>query len=255
MNADIQTLIEKKPHLKDPLKLYEKVQQFCREVCDLLPSNGSRLLTVESKAYPPASVEQIIQKFSSVFELPEGTLAPLKQALEVGDIDFTRLPLHEVPAFSLPYPEEELGTLLYLLSKPYFAKLRDACRLEHRFWEEGRCPVCAARPAFSSISEEPRRRMHCSYCGTAGYYTYIGCPICRTNDVSKLGTLVPEDEEGFRIVTCDSCGSYVKTVEGGRLGALSPDLADILSLPLDIVAQRKGYVRHAPNPIGLRKMT
>jgi FdhE protein len=254
MNTDLQALIEKKPHLKDPLALYEKVRQFCREAGDLLPSNGSALLTVESKAYPTASAGPVIQRFSAIFELPDGTLAPLKQALEVGDIDFTRLPLHEVPAFSLPYPEEDLATLLFLLSRPFFIKLRDECKLDHRFWDEGRCPVCAARPALSSVTEEPRRQMHCSYCGTSGYFTYIGCPICQTSEVSKLGTLIPEDEEGFRVVTCDSCGSYTKTVEGRLLNTMSPDLADMVSLPLDIVAQGKGYVRHAPNPIGLRKM-
>jgi formate dehydrogenase maturation protein FdhE len=32
------------------------------------------------------------------------------------------------------------------------------------------------------------------------------------------------------------------------------DLGDMASLPLDIVAQEKGYTRAAPNPIGLKKM-
>jgi FdhE protein len=254
MEKDLQELIEKKPHLKDPLALYEKVQQFCREAADIIPSNGSSLLAVESRAYPAAAAEPIIRRFSAIFGMPDGALAPLKQAMEVGDIDFTRLPLHEVPAFSLPYPEEDLTTLLFLLSRPYFITLREACKLDHRFWDEGRCPVCAARPALSSITEEPRRQMHCSYCGTVGYFTFIGCPVCRASDVSKLGTLIPEDEEGFRVVTCDACGSYIKTVEARMLARMSPDLADIVSLPLDIIAQGKGYVRHAPNPIGLKKM-
>jgi FdhE protein len=97
--------------------------------------------------------------------------------------------------------------------------------------------------------------MHCSYCGNVGPYAFTGCPICRTTDASKLGTLIPEEgEEGFRVVTCDACNSYVKTVEAGGFKGLSPDLADLVSLPLDIVAQEKGYIRHAPNPIGLTKM-
>jgi formate dehydrogenase maturation protein FdhE len=35
---------------------------------------------------------------------------------------------------------------------------------------------------------------------------------------------------------------------------MSIDLADMASLPLDIVAQGKGYARMAPNPISLKKM-
>ncbi len=38
------------------------------------------------------------------------------------------------------------------------------------------------------------------------------------------------------------------------LNEMGIDLADMASLPLDIVAQGKGYVRMAPNPISLKKM-
>ena len=35
----------------------------------------------------------------------------------------------------------------------------------------------------------------------------------------------------------------------------SPDIADLVSLPLDVMVQQQGYVRRSPNPIGLRKIT
>lgn len=254
MKTDLQALIEQKPHLRDPLLFFEKVRQYWGEVEEYLAANGFDIQSVDRRSYTPSAAAFVVGRFSALINLPAGVLAPLKEAFEVGDVDLTRLPLGEVPAFSLPYPEEELSPMLFLMSRPYFLKLRDACRLDNRFWDEGRCPVCAARPALSSVTEEPRRRMHCSFCGTTGAYTYLGCPICNTTDVSKLGTLVPEDEEGFRIATCDACGSYVKIIEGRLLASMTPDLADMMSLSLDIVAQGKGYVRHAPNPIGLRKM-
>ncbi len=255
METDMQSLIEQHPHLKDPLLFFEKVRRYWGEVEAYLDANGFSVLAVDARSYPPSAAEFVVGHFSSVINLPAGVLAPLKEALEVGDIDLSRLPLGEVPSFSLPYPEEELSPMLFLLSRPYFSKLRKACRLDDRFWEEGRCPACAARPALSSITEEPRRILHCSYCGTAGPYDYLGCPVCRTADASQLGTLTAEDDEmSARVTTCDACKSYIKTVGGARIRDLSPDLADILTLPLDIVAQKKGYVRHAPSPIGLKKM-
>ena len=66
--------------------------------------------------------------FRRCFDLPEGTLAPFKQAMEVREIDFTRLPFGEVPSFSLPYAEDDLSMLLYLLSKPWFLSLGDSRR-------------------------------------------------------------------------------------------------------------------------------
>jgi len=62
-----------------------------------------------------------------------------------------------------------------------------------------------------------------------------------------------EDEPGFRIATCDECRTYIKVVESPVLKEMTLDLADMVSLPLDIVAQEKGYLRPAPNPISLKK--
>ncbi len=55
--------------------------------------------------------------------------------------------------------------------------------------------------------------------------------------------------------TCDLCGSYTKTVDGALISRFSPEIADLISLPLDIIVQEKGYVRRSPNPIGMRTIT
>jgi FdhE protein len=73
-------------------------------------------------------------------------------------------------------------------------------------------------------------------------------------DAAKFNTIVSEDEPGFRVVTCDECQTYVKVMEHSVIKEMGIDLADMASLPLDIVAQGKGYVRMAPNPISLKKM-
>jgi formate dehydrogenase maturation protein FdhE len=36
---------------------------------------------------------------------------------------------------------------------------------------------------------------------------------------------------------------------------MSPDLADLMSLPLDIVMQQKGFKRRSPNPLGMVNMS
>lgn len=253
MSIDIQTLIAQKPHLKDPLELYDRWLRFREAASSLLPKNGSTP-SPDAKAYTRESAGPLIKAFASVFGLPADALAPLGRAMEAGDVDLSRLPLDEVPAFSLPYAEEELATTLFLLGRPYFLKLGDACSQDGGAWENGRCPVCSAKPALASIMDGPRRVLHCSWCGTAGSCGFRNCPVCGNNDASKLGTLVPEEERGFRVVTCSECSSYVKIVEEGVLARLTPDLADLASLPLDFVAQGRGFARRAPNPIGLKRV-
>ncbi len=256
MTIDIQALIEQRPHLKDPLELYAKWQRFQHEVTEFLPKVRSVMSPEDAKAYPRESAGAVFRLFVSIFDLPSEELAPLSRALEEGDFDFMRFPLDEVSAqSSLPYTEEELTTILFLLSRPYFLALRETFPLDGSEWEEGRCPLCSARPTLASILEGPKRHLHCSFCGTSGPSPqFIGCPNCGTADASKLNTIMSEDEPGFRVITCEECQSYVKVLESSVLKEMAVDLADLASIPLDIVAQGKGYARMAPNPIGLKKL-
>jgi hypothetical protein len=100
MTIDIQTLIDKKPHLKDPLELYAKWQRFHQEATELLPKGRSAMSPEDSKAYPRDSAGPVFRLFVSIFALPAEEFEPLCQAMENGDIDFMRLPLDEIPAIS-----------------------------------------------------------------------------------------------------------------------------------------------------------
>lgn len=263
MTIDIPALIEKRPHLKDPLELYAKWQHFRQEVTELMQKmtpekaleKTSAVPAEKSKAYPRESAGAVWQLFVDIFGLPNEELKPLRQALENGDIDFMRLPIDEFPVLSsLPYSEEELAGILYLLCRPYFLALHETFPLDGSPWEDGRCPLCSARAALTSVIEGPKRNLHCSFCGTSGPYRFIGCPNCATIDTDKLNNIVSDDEPGFRVVTCDACHTYVKVMEHSVLHEMTMDLADISSLPLDIIAQGKGYARMVPNPISLKKI-
>ena len=255
MTIDIQTLAEQRPHLKDPIEFYARWQRFHSGAAKLLQKGRSAISSTESQAYPRENAGPIFQLFISLFNLPDEEFKPLCRALEDGNIDFMRLPLGEIPKLpSLACSEEELAGILFLLSRPYFLALRETFPLDGRQWEDGRCPLCSARASLASIVEGPKRHLHCSFCGTSGPYRFIGCPNCQTVDPAKLNTILSEDEPGFRVVTCDTCRTYVKVVEGPVLDKMTVDLADLASLPLDIVVQEKGYLRLAPNPISLKRM-
>ena len=250
MKAALEDIIRQKPHLAEPLRFYEKTVKFLESIREAPIKTGPH-----QNAYAPEIIGKIFERFSTFIGLPEGSLDPLKQAMELGEIDFTRLPLGEVPAFSLPYAEDDLSMLLFLVSRPYFVALRESCSRDDRMWEEGRCPVCNAQPTVTWIGDNGRRRVSCSYCGTTGQVNRTGCPVCLTVDSAKQKVLVFEREEGFKINTCDLCRSYVKNVDAGMILRLTPEIADLVSLPLDIVVQEKGYVRRSPNPLGMRKIS
>jgi len=248
---DIKKIAENKPHLKETLGFYEKVAEFIKTVSNINTSP----IGLEDKAYPLELINPVFDSFTSIFDVPEDILVPLKEAMRLNQIDFTRLPLNEIPSFSLPYHEDELRMILFIISKPYFIFLKKSYNLNNISWQEGRCPICHSQPVMASINKDGQRQLHCSFCGTVGYYKRIGCPVCLNDDTSKINIILIDGEEDFRIDTCDNCFSYIKTFQIRLLSNLNPDLADIVSLPLDVISQSKGYRRLSPNPIGMIRMT
>ncbi len=247
----IEELIAKKPHLEDPLRFYEKSLQF---------TDGVRALGMPSKpglnAYPPEFIGRIVERFLSVFDLPEGSLSPLKQALELGEIDFTRLPLLEVPAFSLPYAEDDLTMLLFLLSRPYFFGMHDVLSYDDRLWEKGRCPCVQMRGRPCRLF--PRKAVNsCTVRSAARKDSMMPSAAMFVITRTRHGWTRSyfKNEEGFRVRACNACRSYVKIVDRELLDRMTPDLADLISLPLDIVVQEKGYKRPSPNAIGMVRMS
>jgi FdhE protein len=246
----VKEIVEKRPHLKDVFRLYEKVGVFERTVIGLNIN-----ITAEDITYPPESVDVIFKSFSTIFDVPEDFLSPLKGAMAAGKIDLFRLPLNGIAPFSLPYQEDEFSGVLFLISKPFFIQLGNSLgKRDPMFWEEGRCPVCNALPSLSFIRQDGARKLHCSYCGYAGLWHRRGCPNCQNRDSLKLDIIETEEEKGIRIDLCNECKSYVKTADNNLLDDYTPDLLEIISIPLDIIAQGRGYRRRSPNPVGMITM-
>jgi FdhE protein len=112
-------------------------------------------------------------------------------------------------------------------------------------WEAGYCPVCAGWASLSESRGLSRERwLRCGRCGT-GWRFPERCPYCATGDHRQLGYLAPEaDRETRRALTCDGCGSYVKsTTTLGALSAADLALHDLGSLELDLAAADRGFGR------------
>ena len=112
MDTIIDQIIAHKPHLTDPLRYYGKVKRFTESVRKVVvPLQPNQI------AYSPELAVRILDSLSTMLDLPEGTLSPLKQAFELREIDFTRLPLRGSPCFfpalcrgrfdHAPFPREQ----------------------------------------------------------------------------------------------------------------------------------------------------
>jgi FdhE protein len=117
-----------------------------------------------------------------------------------------------------------------------------------RTWQRGYCPVCGAWPSLVEMRGiERERRLRCGCCSADWPLPVLHCAFCGETDHHQLGSLVPESAEQYRRVeTCERCRGYLKVVT--TLGALPLRVLarqDLATVPLDLVAQDRGYARPA----------
>ena len=119
-------------------------------------------------------------------------------------------------------------------------------------WQMGYCPICGSLPYMSELKENGRRYLICSFCNFQWPGERLKCPFCENSDHNKLHYLYAEGQEAYRIDLCDKCNQYIKTVDSRKLDyEMCPELEDITTLHLDILASDRGYKKPLPSFWGI----
>jgi FdhE protein len=117
-----------------------------------------------------------------------------------------------------------------------------------------RCPVCGSLPVVAALREEgqgARRSLLCALCFHEWDYLRIQCPSCEESRFDALPVYTADASANARIDACDSCRTYIKTIDLSRDGLAVPTVDDLASLPLDLWARDRGYRRLYPNLLRL----
>ena len=115
------------------------------------------------------------------------------------------------------------------------------------------CPFCAT-PVVSLLREAghgARRSNVCGVCLAESPAPRLGCPACGEQRVEALPIFRSDRTEPARIDACDTCHTYVKTIDLTRDASACPIADDIASVSLDLWAREQGYHRARPNLLRL----
>lgn len=186
----------------------------------------------------------------------EGTveLKQLEGALRAGSLDLPglfaavlerrRIVLDEAAqAIGVPSP-----LLEYVVEIPLKAALEDFAQgVDPSIvadWREPVCPICGSRPGMAELTgDEGRRMLCCSACTFQWQFKRIQCPYCSSEDTGKLSYFTA-GEGATRVDICTACSRYIKTRDSRKPHDDVPlDVADLLSIHLDLLAAREGYER------------
>lgn len=116
----------------------------------------------------------------------------------------------------------------------------------------GLCPFCRRKPGFAilrPLGEGAARSLGCTFCLNEWEFRRILCAGCGEQTEQKL----PVYTEGgnIRVECCDSCRTYIKTIDLTKDGHAEPMVDEMASAPLDLWAQERGYVKLHPNLVGI----
>ncbi len=116
------------------------------------------------------------------------------------------------------------------------------------------CPVCDCEPVVAALRPEGyggKRSFVCSFCSTEWQHLRIVCPGCGEDDNEALCFYSAEQFDYVRVDACDTCKTYIKTVDLTKNGLAIPVVDEIASLPLTLWAEENGYTRLQPNLIAV----
>jgi formate dehydrogenase maturation protein FdhE len=157
-------------------------------------------------------------------------------------------------AWKVPCPSDAQGFLVQAFLQPYADLLRSRAslpRLEARY---ALCPFCRRKPTLGvlrQMGEGSSRSLVCGFCAAEWDFRRLACPACGEENDKNLSVFTATDFEYIRVECCETCKTYLKTIDLTKNGRAEPIVDELASAPLDLWAHEHGYAKLQPNLLGM----
>jgi formate dehydrogenase accessory protein FdhE len=146
------------------------------------------------------------------------------------------------------------GLLAQAFLQPYAELRRSRAALRPSQTTYALCPFCSRKPALGvlrQMGDGGARSMICSFCQAEWDFRRIVCPGCGEEDDKKLAVFTATDFDYIRVEGCDSCKTYIKTIDLTKNGRAEPLVDELASAPLDLWAREHSYAKLQTNLFGM----
>ncbi len=116
------------------------------------------------------------------------------------------------------------------------------------------CPHCGHKPVAGVLREQGlggQRFLLCSLCLGEWEFRRLLCPSCGEQDPARLAVYTTEEFSQVRVESCESCRTYLKSVDLTKDGHAVPLVDEIATAALDLWARAQGYRKLTPNLLGM----
>ncbi len=138
--------------------------------------------------------------------------------------------------------------------QPYAEFVRSRAPLQLEGYTHALCPFCSRKPGLAvlrPLGEGARRNLVCGFCLCEWEFRRIVCAGCGEENHAKLPVYAAEEFPYIRVECCDTCHTYLKSIDLSKNGLAEPVVDELAAVPLDLWAQEHGYVKLQPNLLGM----
>ena len=142
--------------------------------------------------------------------------------------------------------------------QPYAELLRSRATPRTHPYAHALCPFCNRKPVcgiLRPMGDGAARSLLCSFCLSEWQFPRIACPGCGDqNDKSLVVFTATEPDsnlEHIRVNCCETCKTYLKTIDLTKNGHADPLVDELASAPLDLWAAEHHYAKLQRNSLGM----
>jgi FdhE protein len=231
------------------LGFYQSLARFQKTVYESVASSPGHDVSILLPHFSPLLA--LIRMAGSPALKESEALGALEQASEEERLELlTAFWQHEVESRQLAPEYEFLAHALLQPFAEYLAERTDSTTES----SPPLCPFCGSKPQLAVLRPEgdgARRFLLCSLCGTEWLFRRVLCPNCAEENKDRLPVFTAQEFDYVRVDACDTCRTYLKSIDLTRNGKAVPVVDELATLSLNLWAQENNYQKVQPNLFGV----
>jgi formate dehydrogenase accessory protein FdhE len=143
--------------------------------------------------------------------------------------------------------------LAWIFLQPYAEYLANRRAPMHLDGTPSVCPLCGGKPVVGVLRSEgdgAKKSLICMLCAHEWNFRRIYCPACGEEREPQMAFYSAPEIAHVRVDVCDTCHSYLKTIDLTKTGLAIPVVDELATIPLDLWAGEHGYHKLQINLLG-----
>jgi formate dehydrogenase accessory protein FdhE len=144
-------------------------------------------------------------------------------------------------------------SLAWIFLQPYAEYLADQRDPVSVDGAPSTCPLCGGKPIVGVLRPEgdgAKKSLVCMLCAHEWAFRRIYCPACGEEREPQMAYYSAPEMAHVRVDVCDTCHTYLKSIDLTKTGLAVPVVDELATIPLDLWAREHGYQKLQVNLLG-----